>query len=187
MLWRRKPETRSPHGDGPESPATGVSGQRTRNLRSLVFRCRVSCCGASLLLVRSYTGDGPESPARRSLRPKGPGISGPVFFAAKCLLVVRYWTGVRRYPGDGPESPAHRSLRSKGPGISGPRFFQLVCIFVVRYWIGVRNTPGECPESPARPESPALWTGISGLPDDPAGRSLRSLTPESPAWTGSNG
>ena len=117
----------------------------------------------------------------RSLRSKGPNTLVLCFLLPNAFL----WCGTGLGSGGTPEMD--RSLRPKGPGISGPSFSQLVCIFVVRYWIGVRNTPGECPESPARPESPALWTGISGLPDDPAGRGLRSFTPESPAWTGSHG
>ena len=128
----------------------------------------------------------------RNLRPTG--ISGPVTRNLRSLISLpfcvccgaplyrgpefpRRWTGVSGPP----ESPA------RGPGISGPHFSQPICICVVRLWIGVRSSPGGCPESPAWPESPAPRTGISGLPDDPAGRSLRSLTPESPAWTGSNG
>ena len=110
----------------------------------------------------SLFGSGPEMV--RSLRPQRTRNLRSLFFAAECLAVVRYWTGVRRHPGDGTESPGHRSLRSKGPGISGLRFSRLFCIFVVRYWIGVRNIPGECPEYPAWPDSPDLWTGISGLP-----------------------
>ena len=139
-----------------------------------VMAVLVFLSGSSPEMVRSL-----RSP--RSLRPKGPGVSGPLFFAAKCLAVVRYWYGVRRYPGDGPESPAHRSLRPKGPGISGPKFFSALCIFVVRYWIGVRNTPGEWPESPADrslrpqgPESPASpMTQQAGV----SGHLIRSLRP----------
>ena len=111
------------------------------------------------------TGDGPESPAHRSLRPKGPGISGPVFFTAKCLLVVRYWTGVRRYPGDGPESPAHRSLRPKGPGISGPRFFSAL----LRFCGAVLDRGPEPPSPPRRVSGVSGLTGVSG----PLDRNLR--------------
>ena len=130
--------------------------------------------GSTPELVRSFR-------PHRSLRSQMTGVSGPSFSLSFVSAVVRFCIGVRSSPGEGPESPA------RGPGISGPPFSRLLCICVVRLWIGVRSSPGGCPESPAWPESPAPRTGISGLPDDPAGRSLRSLTPESPAWTGSNG
>ena len=65
----------------------------------------------------SLFGSGPEMVrslrSHRSLRPKEPGVSGPLIFAAECLFVVRYWTGVRRHP------EMVRSLRPTG--VSGPR------------------------------------------------------------------
>ena len=131
-----------------------------------------------LILLLDLPGDGlespvtPESPVQRtrSLR--------PLCFAAKCVAVVRYWTGVRRYPGDGPEFPAHRSLRSKGPGISDPRCFSAL----LRFCGAVLD---RCPEHPRR------VSGVSGprdrslrpCPDDPATRRL----PECPAQTGVSG
>ena len=132
---------------------TGVSGPLDRNLRSPVFRCQMTCCGALL-------DSGPEVHQRwsRVSGPKDPDTPVLCFSLASGFLVVRYWTGVRRYTGDGPESPALWT------GISGLKIFSALCIFVVRYWIGARSIPGEGPESPAWPESPALWTGISGLP-----------------------
>ena len=99
--------------------------------------------------------------ARRWSGVSGPtGVSGPkdpespvmCFSLPNAFL----WCGTGLGSGGTPEMD--RSLRPKGPGISSPRFYQVVCVFVVRFWIGVRNTPGECPESPA------LWTGLSGLP-----------------------
>ena len=137
--------------------------------------------------VLIYPGEGPESPPYRNLRPYEPESPAPLFSPLFCVCCGAPLHRGPEYPrrrtgvSGPPESPA------RGPGISGPYFSQPICICVVRLWIGVRSLPGGCPESPAWPESPAPRTGISGLPDDPAGRSLRSLTPESPAWTGSNG
>ena len=119
-------------------------------------------------------GSGPEMVrslrSHRSLRPKGPGHSGPVFFGACDLLVVRLWIGVRRYTGDGPESPVHRSLRSTGPGMSGLKFFSALCFAVVRYWIGVRRDTGSIRS--LRP----LWPGITGLPSPEGAWSLAGIS-----------
>ena len=114
-------------GDGPESPV-----QRTRNLRSRVFRCFMPKCGAPLLCARRYTGDGtespvpPESPAQRTrnLQP--------------CLLLRLSLRGAA-------ESPACRSLLPLETGISGPLALSLVwCV------------------SGASPEGGRSLAGISG-------------------------
>ena len=121
----------------------------------------------------------------RSLRPKGPGLSGPIFFGAlfslcgavlyRGLEVHRRWSGVS----GSPESPA------KGPGISGPKLF--LCSL---HLYGAVLDRG--------PEHPRRLSGVSGLAgiSGPLDRILRSasmtqqarslagisgpLTPESP-------
>ena len=100
----------------PESPA-----QRTRNLRSCVFRCQMPSCGAVLdwgpEVPRRWTGVSgpPESPAHRTrnLRP-------PDFSQLICIFVVLYWIGVRNTPGECPESPARPESPALWTGISGP-------------------------------------------------------------------
>ena len=97
-----------------------------------------------------------------------------------------------------------RSLRPVG--VSGPQdpespassLFSALCLFVVRYWIGVRSFTGDSPESPAWPESSApldrnlrsapMIESTGGWTESPALAGVSGpLTPESPAWTGSNG
>ena len=59
---------------------TGVSAPNDRSLRPPWFSLPIDLCVVWYWTgVRKYPGDGPESPAHRSIRPKGPGISGPRF------------------------------------------------------------------------------------------------------------
>ena len=131
-----------------------------------------------------YPGDGPESPAAPESPPQMTGVSGPWFSLPFDPAVGRYCIGVRRYPGDGPESPAHRSLR---PQVFSARL--RLCGAVLdrgpedpRRGFGVSAPRDRNIRPSPMTRSTRSLAGMSG-----PGRSLRSLTPESPAWTGSNG
>ena len=125
----------------------------------------------------------------RSLRPKGPGHSGPMFFVAQCSPcgavldwgpeVPRRWSGVSGPP----ESPA------KGSGISGPELFlcSLPSCGVAldsspeghRKVTGVSGLIGV--SGPSRPESPVC-------PDDPKCGAPRMPCPEEDrSWGGVSG
>ena len=101
--------------------------------------------------------------SHRSLWPKGPGISGPVFFAILCQSVVRPCC----LPGGTPEMArslrSHRSLRPKGPGISGLKIF-----LSPLHLCGVVLDRG--PEHPRRVFGVSGPVGVSG----PLDRNLRS-------------
>ena len=68
-----------------------------------------------------------------------------------------------------------RSLRPKGPGISGPVFFSAVSLLCGAALVGGPEHPRKVPGVSGLAGVSAPWTGISGPPDDPAGRSLWPL------------
>ena len=118
--------------------------------------------GSSGFTVRS----GPEMVRslrpHRSLRPKGPGISGPVFFVVLCQSVVRPYCLSGGTPEMVRSLRSHRSLRPKGPGISGPVFFAAKCL--LRGAVLDRG-----PEHPRRVPGVSGQAGVSG----PLDRNLR--------------
>ena len=107
-------------------------------------------CGSTPEMVRSLR-------SHRSLRSRGPGVSGPWCFAVEWCCVVRSWT----VSGGTPEKPrslrSSRNLRPLLTGVSGVPASAPKMPKCGASLLSVRSIPGDGPESPAWPESPALW------------------------------
>ena len=80
-----------------------------------------------------------------------------------------------------PESPVQRTRKLR------PQLFSALLRLCGAVLVGGPEHPRRVPGVSGLAGVSAPWTGISGPPDDPAHRSLRSLIPETPAWTGYNG